>query len=374
MVVSWTTHTRSAARGSASAPSTAVTAAASRPRPAPTWTARQHDGLRPPRHADRAEPGHLLHVRGAARRRPAGRRHLPTAPRGRRPVHLHQLRRPVGAAGHLAAGRQGRLHGRAQRQQHPGQRRHRGRHRAGRPAVPPAQRRPLLRQPRTRTGCAPGTRSSPTTPARRATGRGCRRPATTRTRRATARSASAPTRPTSSCPATARDAEFAGLWYAFTVGSVRVISLQQRRRGACRTAATRTCSGYSGGAQQAWLEGQLRRPARRQDIDWIVVCMHQVIDQLVRRERRRPRHPRAVGPAVRQVRGGPGGLRPRARLRALAAGARRRVRHRDADPEPGLHQHRRHRHLEGHHAHGARRRRASAAPRTRRSSRSTRAR
>ncbi len=34
--------------------------------------------------------------------------------------------------------------------------------------------------------------------------------------------------------------------------------------------------GYSGGAQKAWLEQELRRTRRSNSIDWIVVCMHQV--------------------------------------------------------------------------------------------------
>ena len=34
--------------------------------------------------------------------------------------------------------------------------------------------------------------------------------------------------------------------------------------------------GYSSGAQKAWLEKELAAARRNHDIDWIVVCMHQV--------------------------------------------------------------------------------------------------
>ena len=34
--------------------------------------------------------------------------------------------------------------------------------------------------------------------------------------------------------------------------------------------------GYSGGAQKRWLERTLRDARADEDIDWIVVCMHQV--------------------------------------------------------------------------------------------------
>src|SRR4029077_10656254 len=35
--------------------------------------------------------------------------------------------------------------------------------------------------------------------------------------------------------------------------------------------------GYSGGAQKTWLEKELRSSRADRDIDWIVVCMHQVV-------------------------------------------------------------------------------------------------
>jgi 3',5'-cyclic AMP phosphodiesterase CpdA len=66
-----------------------------------------------------------------------------------------------------------------------------------------------------------------------------------------------------------------GLWYAITVGSVRVIFLAND--DVClQDGGDSYVHGYSDGAQKAWLEREL--PAARSDrgIDWIVVCMHQV--------------------------------------------------------------------------------------------------
>ena len=34
--------------------------------------------------------------------------------------------------------------------------------------------------------------------------------------------------------------------------------------------------GYSSGAQKAWLDNELAAARRNRDIDWVVVCMHQV--------------------------------------------------------------------------------------------------
>jgi len=67
-----------------------------------------------------------------------------------------------------------------------------------------------------------------------------------------------------------------GMWYAFTVGSVRVISLDNN--DVCyQDAGDIYNRSYSHGAQKAWLEGELRATRRNRDIDWIVVCMHQVV-------------------------------------------------------------------------------------------------
>ncbi len=66
-----------------------------------------------------------------------------------------------------------------------------------------------------------------------------------------------------------------GLWYAFTAGSVRVISIAND--DICyQDGGNSYVRGYSSGAQKAWLERQLAAARGDHDIDWIVVCMHQV--------------------------------------------------------------------------------------------------
>lgn len=71
-------------------------------------------------------------------------------------------------------------------------------------------------------------------------------------------------------------ADWEGLWYAFTVGSVRVIVLQNDDV-ALQDAGNSYVNGYSGGAQRVWLEQQLAAARKSRQVDWIVVCMHQVI-------------------------------------------------------------------------------------------------
>jgi 3',5'-cyclic AMP phosphodiesterase CpdA len=67
-----------------------------------------------------------------------------------------------------------------------------------------------------------------------------------------------------------------GLWYAFTVGSVRVISLNND--DVCyQDGGNSYVRGYSNGAQKAWLEAELKASRADRGIDWIVVCMHQVV-------------------------------------------------------------------------------------------------
>jgi Purple acid Phosphatase, N-terminal domain/Calcineurin-like phosphoesterase len=67
-----------------------------------------------------------------------------------------------------------------------------------------------------------------------------------------------------------------GLWYAFTAGSVRIISLSND--DVCyQDGGNSYVRGYSGGAQRRWLEAELSTSRANPDIDWIVVCMHQVV-------------------------------------------------------------------------------------------------
>ena len=67
-----------------------------------------------------------------------------------------------------------------------------------------------------------------------------------------------------------------GLWYAFTVGSMRIISLAND--DVClQDGGNSYVRGYSNGAQKAWLENELKTSRANHDIDWIVVCMHQVV-------------------------------------------------------------------------------------------------
>lgn len=77
-------------------------------------------------------------------------------------------------------------------------------------------------------------------------------------------------------PAPGQTADTAGLWYAFTVGSVRFISLNND--DVCyQDGGNSYVRGYSHGAQKAWLEKELRTSRSDTSIDWIVVCMHQVV-------------------------------------------------------------------------------------------------
>ena len=66
-----------------------------------------------------------------------------------------------------------------------------------------------------------------------------------------------------------------GLWYAFTAGAMRVISIAND--DICyQDGGNSYVRGYSSGAQKAWLEKELAAARRDHDIDWVVVCMHQV--------------------------------------------------------------------------------------------------
>jgi hypothetical protein len=66
-----------------------------------------------------------------------------------------------------------------------------------------------------------------------------------------------------------------GLWYAFTVSSMRVISLANDDV-TYQDGGNSYVRGYSEGAQKAWLEQELVAARGNHDVDWIVVCMHQV--------------------------------------------------------------------------------------------------
>ena len=65
-----------------------------------------------------------------------------------------------------------------------------------------------------------------------------------------------------------------GLWYAFTVGSVRVVSIANDDV-TYQDGGDAYVRGYSHGAQKAWLEAELKAARANRNIDWIVVCMHQ---------------------------------------------------------------------------------------------------
>jgi 3',5'-cyclic AMP phosphodiesterase CpdA len=66
-----------------------------------------------------------------------------------------------------------------------------------------------------------------------------------------------------------------GLWYAFTAASVRLISIANDDI-AYQDGGDSYVRGYSSGAQKIWLEKQLAAARGDRDVDWIVVCMHQV--------------------------------------------------------------------------------------------------
>ena len=75
-------------------------------------------------------------------------------------------------------------------------------------------------------------------------------------------------------PDSESDAEVRGLWYSFTAGSVRVISLNND--DICfQDGGNSYVHGYSGGAQKRWLESELASARADKRIDWVVVCMHQ---------------------------------------------------------------------------------------------------
>jgi Purple acid Phosphatase, N-terminal domain/Calcineurin-like phosphoesterase/TAT (twin-arginine translocation) pathway signal sequence len=71
------------------------------------------------------------------------------------------------------------------------------------------------------------------------------------------------------------DPALRGMWYSFTAGSVRVISLNND--DVCyQDGGDNYISGYSQGAQKRFLERELIKANSDDDIDWIVIVMHQV--------------------------------------------------------------------------------------------------
>ena len=75
-------------------------------------------------------------------------------------------------------------------------------------------------------------------------------------------------------PDTQSDAELRGLWYSFTAGSVRIISLNND--DICfQDGGNSYVRGYSGGAQKRWLETELTNARADKRVDWVIVCMHQ---------------------------------------------------------------------------------------------------
>jgi 3',5'-cyclic AMP phosphodiesterase CpdA len=66
-----------------------------------------------------------------------------------------------------------------------------------------------------------------------------------------------------------------GLWYAFTVGAMRVIAIANDDI-VYQDGGDSYVRGYSQGAQKAWLEQELAAARADRGVDWVVVCMHQV--------------------------------------------------------------------------------------------------
>ncbi len=75
-------------------------------------------------------------------------------------------------------------------------------------------------------------------------------------------------------PDAGSDGELRGLWYSFTAGSVRIISLNND--DICfQDGGNSYVHGYSGGAQKRWLEKELANARADKRVDWVIVCMHQ---------------------------------------------------------------------------------------------------
>lgn len=77
-------------------------------------------------------------------------------------------------------------------------------------------------------------------------------------------------------PSTETDDELRGLWYSFDVGGVHFVSLENDDN-CLQDGGDYYVRGYSDGRQLEWLKKDLRRARASRDVDWIVVCMHQVM-------------------------------------------------------------------------------------------------
>jgi hypothetical protein len=72
-------------------------------------------------------------------------------------------------------------------------------------------------------------------------------------------------------------AKYAGRWYAFTAGSVRVIVTDANDVCYQDAGIDMYIRGYSGGAQLVWLEQELRAARQSRAVDWVVCVVHQLI-------------------------------------------------------------------------------------------------
>lgn len=77
-----------------------------------------------------------------------------------------------------------------------------------------------------------------------------------------------------SVPDSGSSPELRGMWYSFTAGSVRVISLNNDDV-ALQDGGNSYVHGYSAGEQKRWLAAELADARRDPLVDWVVVCMHQ---------------------------------------------------------------------------------------------------
>ena len=118
--------------------------------------------------------------------------------------------------------------------------------------------------------------------------------------------------------------ETRGLWYSFTAGSVRVISLNNDDV-AFQDGGNFYVHGYSGGEQKRWLASELAA-ARARSGYRLDSRVHASDGDLDRRQgqRCRPGDPSGMAAVVRPVSGRSGGVRSRTPLRTVAPVARRR--------------------------------------------------